>query len=360
MEPSGPIPFALREPGAAPAACSPRLTAPVLARRHADPSGPDLVPSRDNVELALALRELASMNGDLERIENNFRALMEALEEGLVLLDARGRVTVANRTAIRLLGASEAAVQDWIWSHAQYGGAQAMHPALDTLLDGKTRSRIALESTIPGRGRRWLAVNARAVADPSGGLAGVVCSFSDVTGTKSQEIELEQLATVDPLTGAFNRRYLDQRLAAEISRARRSRHALALGLADLDHLKSVNDRHGHPGGDRALQVFTAVLRETLRLEDIVARLGGDEFCMIFPATGAHAAAVGVERALAKLRVTDISGAAGPFRISGTFGLAELKSGAGAAELLSEADAALYAAKAAGRGRVAIHADADGG
>jgi len=358
MERIGPIPSAVRQPGIAlarPPGPS-RLAATVLARVHADLSDPALVPGRDNIELALALRELASMNTDLERIENNFRALMEALEEGLVLLDGRGRVTVANRNATRLLGGGEAAVQDWIWSHAQYRGAQAMHPALETLLDGKTRSGVALRWTPPGGGQRWLAVNTRTVAEPAGGLAGVVCSFTDVTGSKSQEIELEKLATIDPLTGAFNRRYLDQRLAAEISRARRFGHPLALGLADLDRFKSVNDRHGHPGGDRALQLFASVLREALRLEDVVARLGGDEFCMIFPATGARAAAVGVERALARLRTADIDGAGGPFRISGTFGIAELRPGAGAAELLSEADAALYAAKAAGGARLAIHAD----
>jgi len=307
--------------------------------------------AQPNVELILAIRELTRVTADLERVESDFRGLMDALEEGVVMLDAKGRVMALNGSAVRLLGAAASAVPEWVWGQPATT-AHGMHPAVETLLDGKPRSGVALKA--PGDGARWLAVSTRATRSAAGEVSGVVCSFSDVTERRMREETLEKLATVDPLTGAFNRRYVEDRLEAEISRARRSRHPLAFALADLDHFKGINDRHGHAGGDRALQAFATTLRETLRLEDVVARLGGDEFCMLFPGTGAQAAAVALERVLARLRATDIAAAGATFRISATFGVAELKPGTGRAEFMAEADAALYLAKEAGRGRVAVH------
>jgi diguanylate cyclase (GGDEF)-like protein/PAS domain S-box-containing protein len=312
-----------------------------------------LDPARDNVELALALRELARTKTELERVERCWGALTEALEEGVILLDERGRVIAVNRSAAAFFG-DEAAVRRWIWEYADEAGTtspNAVHPAMATLLDGNPRS--SMETTVgTGADMRWLTLNTRAVLDPeTRGVATVVCSFADITARKRRQDDLERQATVDPLTGAFNRRYFDSRLAAETSRARRFRQPLALALADLDHFKGVNDRHGHAAGDRALAIFVKILAQTLRTEDVIARIGGDEFCMLFPGTPARAATIALERVLARLRMTDIEGDTGAFQVSGTFGIVDLAPGMSAAELIAQADAALYAAKAAGRGRV---------
>ncbi len=320
------------------------------------PSERALDPAQDNIELAFAVRELARTRGDLERVERCWRALTEALEEGVVLLDERGRVIALNHSAAALLG-SEADVRRWIWGDAAEAAGTALHPihpAMSTLLDGNPRSSVEMTVQTPAGETRWLALSTRAVLDPdSRSVATVVCSFADITSRKRRHDELERQATVDPLTGAFNRRYFDGRLAAEVSRARRFRQPLAIALADLDHFKGVNDRQGHAGGDRALIAFVGALARTLRTEDVIARVGGDEFCMLFPGTSARAATIALERVLARLRETDIEGDSGRFRISGTFGLAELGAAMGPAELMAEADAALYAAKAAGRGRVVV-------
>jgi diguanylate cyclase (GGDEF)-like protein len=101
--------------------------------------------------------------------------------------------------------------------------------------------------------------------------------------------QLERLSREDALTGLANRRSWDETLAHEFERARRHDSGLAVLLCDVDHLKEINDRHGHATGDRVLKVAAEVLRERVRMGDLPARLGGDEFGVICPDTGIAAA-----------------------------------------------------------------------
>jgi diguanylate cyclase (GGDEF)-like protein len=97
---------------------------------------------------------------------------------------------------------------------------------------------------------------------------------------------LWQVAHQDPLTGLWNRRYADERLAEEVSRSKReSSYRFSVVVVDVDNLKRINDQVGHAAGDQALRWVAAFLREGLRLHDICARLGGDEFLLILPANG---------------------------------------------------------------------------
>jgi len=315
-------------------------------------------PHRDNVELALAVRELARVAGVLQQVESRFRLLIEGVEDGVLILDATGRIEACNASALRIVGGDESALRGWLGGEAQPDAAglpdRAQHPAMAALRDGEERIGVEMAHPAFADRDRWLTVSARPVRDPqTNAIRSVVCSFADITARRTRHADLERQVTVDPLTGVFNRRYLEVRLDAEVNRARRSRLPLTLALADVDHFKQVNDRHGHGGGDRALRVFADALRETLRTEDVVARVGGDEFGMLFPGTHAAPAALALERVLDRLRTADIEGDAARFRISGTFGVSALAPGQTSGELLASADAALYAAKSAGRGRVVI-------
>jgi diguanylate cyclase (GGDEF)-like protein/PAS domain S-box-containing protein len=319
------------------------------------PDLPSPDPDRDNVELALALRELARTRRALDRLERRHRVLIEGLEDGVLVLDEAGRLEAMNDGATRLLGGSDAFVRRWIWADPEPGGAgEAVHPAVEALLDARPRLAVPMRIAMTDGSERWLSVSARPVLDPTTQrVQSVVCSFTDVTQRRTREADLERQATVDALTGVYNRRYLEDRLIAEVSRARRTRQPLALAIADLDRFKSINDAHGHGGGDAALRCFARVMREAVRTEDIVARLGGDEFCMVFPGTSALAARAALERVIAQLAETPVVHGAASFRVSGTFGVADLKAGVDSLTLMARADAALYAAKAAGRGCVRI-------
>ncbi len=161
---------------------------------------------------------------------------------------------------------------------------------------------------------------------------------------------ITEISLTDPLTGLANRRHAGTRLEAAVSHAERHARPLAVVLADLDHFKRVNDRHGHHGGDRALVAFAAVLRECSRREDVIARHGGEEFLVVMPETTAAAARDYAERVRRAYRTARPLGP--EVALSASFGVAERRPGEDGESLLRRADRALYRAKRAGRDRVA--------
>lgn len=173
-----------------------------------------------------------------------------------------------------------------------------------------------------------------------------------------RETQLRELARTDPLTGLANLRAFRARLEEEVKRARRYRTPLACVMVDMDHLKPINDELGHAAGDIAIGAVAEVIRHELRETDFGARYGGDEFVMLLPHTTADEACVLAERLCARLRNAEIEVSGRRLPITASFGIAALSDESlddpGEA-LVRRADAALYAAKRAGRGRVASHA-----
>lgn len=160
---------------------------------------------------------------------------------------------------------------------------------------------------------------------------------------------LEREVIVDPLTGVYNRRFLDDQLPREIALAARSRADLSLLVADIDLFKTVNDTHGHAVGDHVLAVAAARLGAGVRDTDILVRYGGEEFVVIAPGTDAATAGLLAERLCARIALSPVrcpGGATVPITVS--IGAATLRAGETAGDIFRRADAALYAAKRAGR------------
>ena len=166
---------------------------------------------------------------------------------------------------------------------------------------------------------------------------------------KQREVRMVEAALTDVLTGVGNRRKLEQALAAEIARARRSGDALSAIMADIDHFKRVNDEFGHGGGDKVLAAFGAMLLAQTRPTDVVARFGGEEFVLLLPHTELAQAAAKAEQIRTAL-AAQIT-APMPRAVTVSFGVAQLADGEDAASFIGRADAALYAAKEGGRNRV---------
>jgi diguanylate cyclase (GGDEF)-like protein len=163
---------------------------------------------------------------------------------------------------------------------------------------------------------------------------------------------VEQQALVDPLTGLGNRRSLEESLAEEVSRAQRFHGDVCLVLADLDRFKAINDRYGHPTGDRALRAFAQTLKDVVRDVDSAGRWGGEEFALILPGTGEAGGVALAERirealAACEIRATD----GGLVRLTASFGVAAYPESRDPAALVAAADQALYWAKRDGRDRV---------
>ncbi|MBJ93884.1 MAG: hypothetical protein CMP23_05335 [Rickettsiales bacterium] len=172
---------------------------------------------------------------------------------------------------------------------------------------------------------------------------------------QSAVAQLEQLARTDALTGLDNHRAFQEALAFEIDRAQRTGSPLSLMMIDVDHFKSYNDTHGHPGGDRVLRTVGKLLRNQLRSIDRVARYGGEEFVVLLLETDAiQAELVGEKLRIAiekeKFAGEEVSQPGGRLTISA--GLASFPRQATTGEaLLDLADAALYRAKHGGRNQV---------
>jgi two-component system, cell cycle response regulator len=173
---------------------------------------------------------------------------------------------------------------------------------------------------------------------------------------KASNAQLEEQATTDEKTGLANYRVFGQKLREEFLRAERYGTALSLVMLDLDDFKRVNDRFGHPAGDRVLREFAILVRGGARATDVPARYGGEEFAMILPHTEGERAERVAERLRAAVADFTFLDPEHRIRVTVSAGVATYPStaGIGSAEaLVAAADRALYAAKKAGKNRVVV-------
>jgi diguanylate cyclase (GGDEF)-like protein len=163
---------------------------------------------------------------------------------------------------------------------------------------------------------------------------------------------LRHQATRDPLTGAYNRRFMMEALERELLRARRAGRSVGLLMLDVDHFKQFNDAFGHQAGDEVLKVVVQQIRESVRAEDYVCRYGGEEFAVLLPEADTQAACERAEQLRRLVEAATRGREGGAVTVS--VGVAASPGhGTSSAELISRADAALYAAKRAGRNRIQL-------
>ena len=166
-----------------------------------------------------------------------------------------------------------------------------------------------------------------------------------------------ELAVTDPLTGLFNRRYLETHIAALAEQARSTGRPLSVLVVDIDYFKSVNDTYGHPAGDTVLREFAQRLRRNTRGIDLICRMGGEEFTVVMPDTSIQRARQVGERVCSCIAAESFRiNPATQLHVTASVGLATLEHpGESMDALLKRADQALYAAKREGRNRVVADA-----
>jgi diguanylate cyclase (GGDEF)-like protein len=323
-----------------------------------------------------ALQHLDPSSVVPERVQGAF----DAMAEGVVVLDLRGRVMVSNK-AFRGLHPELATVA----TGSNLGSlpllAQSLpddatlHPWARAMAERSPNAGTALEAG-HGDDKRQLVLNAAPIADAGGAVRGCMVTVSDMTAlhranealreamsalaTSKQEVEeknleLERLATRDPLTGALNRRAFQAAFDAALRDARLGGRELACMMVDIDHFKTINDTHGHGIGDRVIQEVARKLQDSVRGTDLLCRWGGEEFCVVVGGLGSGESADFAERVRMRIErecgaaVREVSG----LRVTVSVGLDMLSPAAEVASILIEhADQALYRAKRAGRNRIA--------
>jgi diguanylate cyclase (GGDEF)-like protein/PAS domain S-box-containing protein len=300
--------------------------------------------------------ERARIDQALRASEARFRLLSETAADVVILLDAAGVVRYASPSSKELLGFTpEQLVGRSARSLVHPDDARRLPVDAPALLSG-------LPFVSEGRLVRadgssvWVANSTSAVLDPvTGRPIEFRTSVRDITERKRLEAELERQALHDPLTGLANRILL-QRCLAQATSPDREAPDVAVLLLDLDGFKNVNDTYGHAIGDDVLRIVASRLSALSRPTDTLARTGGDEFVVLCPATDIDGAT--------RIATRIIAAVSEPIRLAGesvmlgaSVGVAH--HGAGAANpdvLLLEADAAMYTAKRAGRGRLAVADD----
>jgi diguanylate cyclase (GGDEF)-like protein len=168
-----------------------------------------------------------------------------------------------------------------------------------------------------------------------------------------------EMSVRDGLTGVFNRRYFEDRLASEFAFAIRHKSSLCVLLCDVDHFKRINDRLGHPAGDMVLRQIAAELRTGVRTEDVLARYGGEEFAVLGRGIDVLGARQFAERVRLMAERAHIVWEGEHVPVTVSIGLSHLQGGEvvdSAERLVAAADAALYAAKRGGRNRVEFAGD----
>jgi len=175
----------------------------------------------------------------------------------------------------------------------------------------------------------------------------------EVTESRRLQAEYRRHASVDALTGLYNRRWLAEMLPRQVERARGSGEDLTVVMVDVDHFKRFNDTYGHAAGDYVLFAVGKQLQRSFRPTDLVARYGGEEFTVILPRTAGVHGCVAAERVLRAVADAGLVLDDGTeVRVTVSMGVASLAPGQTAHDLIQAADRGLYQAKGAGRNRVA--------
>ena len=292
--------------------------------------------------------------------------LVENMTDGMLVLDQNNRIMDINLSgAFTLRIKGETPIGKPV--------EQALSHLPDTIFRFIEIQEGQSELMFPGPSPEFYDVYITPICNQGGEFIGRLISFRDITRQKEIEMELRnanqrlqfQLAEIenlqdqlreqairDPLTGLYNRRYLNDALERELHRAKREHIPLCLVLIDLDHFKQCNDTYGHPAGDIVLQALADLLRETTRQEDIVCRYGGEEFLVVLPGISPETAYQRADFWRQKFEKLCIS-------LNGTQICTTFSAGVACypvdgemiALLMKSADDALYKAKQTGRNRV---------
>jgi diguanylate cyclase (GGDEF)-like protein/PAS domain S-box-containing protein len=294
-------------------------------------------------------------SGDPREARDRARAILKAVDAAYVLsLD--GEILEVSDALCRLMGyvPEELVGLKLPWPFWPPEGMQAALNIRDTMLARGFQAGPSEAFEVPlmhRDGTRFVGeVHLAPALLADGTVLGWVSTVRDVSQRKDYEVELERLATQDPLTGLANRRLFEQRLDEEIADAIRHQRPLAVAILDLDHFKMVNDRHGHPAGDDVLKQVARRLGAVLRKGDLLARVGGEEFGWILPEIYAEGAFVAAERARQAISAEPFS-PAGEVTIS--IGVALRGDISEPPLLYQHADEALYRAKHEGRNRTIV-------
>lgn len=286
---------------------------------------------------------------DLFREAQQFQSYIEHAGILFLVLDRNGRVTLINRKGAEILGYPKEEIlgKDWFTNFLPEDVQQEMKAYfLRLLTKACSQEEVYCENPVKTRsGIRIMRWHNTVLCDEKGEAIGILSSAEDVTEEKIREIQLAHFASIDGLTGVYNKRTGYEILERELSIALLKRSPVVVAFVDVDNLKMVNDTFGHLEGDTYLKTVAQALKESIRGSDTVFRFGGDEFVLVLPQCTEKEALKIFERIEEKLKLCG-QGLGKAYPMSVSFGLAlfDPEHPLPPEELIARADSNMYAMK----------------
>ena len=326
--------------------------------------------------LALMLRTLRQIDPS-SVVPERVNAAFDSLAEGVVILDDNEHVVLANKAFSEIVKRPVESLfgiklSELGWRPEDDAFGPEYFPWITAFSANVNRVNDRLVLDIQNDTRTML-VNSAPILDGNQIPQGMLLTFDDVTELEHQKLKLQNtvsnlevsrkeiqrqnkelfyLATRDPLTGSYNRRFFYEQFDVLFSQAQEENKSLCCIMVDIDHFKKVNDNHGHDVGDEVIKMLAQVLESSTREEDVVGRYGGEEFCIVLPGLHIDEAISVAERIRLQIYRESHKVLPNDRRITASLGVATLADGsASQSELNKQADQALYAAKNAGRNQV---------
>jgi diguanylate cyclase (GGDEF)-like protein len=278
-------------------------------------------------------------------------SLADGLEEGVVVIDATGKIVLVSEPMAAIFGMSRGQIMDLTPDQLveTIGAAIDVQPELvreGRLLPSPDMPLVGEEFEIVRPSRSVIRWVARWVSEPE---PAQILVATDITAQVDLTSAYQRLAMTDGLTGLANRRYAEQTMRREVARSQRYGSHTALAILDVDHFKRINDNHGHATGDEVLISVARTVSGSVRESDFAARWGGEEFLLLMPNTDLAGGTICCERVRSAVAG---SVACGGKPVTVSIGLVVHKVGEAVDATLARADTKLYEAKHGGRNRLA--------
>ena len=313
-------------------------------------------------------------------IPDKVKSTLDLLAEGVVLIDTKDNIVLANLAFADKLGVEPGVLigkplSALKWRSPGSNDAIEVLPWVTAMKEGKAQTDFPLSLAVEDDKVLVFAANSSPILDSNFNLRGAMATFNDETALQEangvllemmdklrksqdevnkQNTELKRLATRDSMTNCLNRRSFFERMEKAFTLAKSEKNPLACVMVDIDHFKKINDEHGHGVGDKVLKMVAKLLESKVGNKDSICRYGGEEFCVLLPGKGLDKAIELAQEVRGTIESYATMGieTKGPLTVTASLGVSAIEQGASSHGILvDQADKALYHAKEMGRNRV---------
>ncbi|GMQ76569.1 MAG: hypothetical protein BMS9Abin01_1851 [Gammaproteobacteria bacterium] len=313
-------------------------------------------------------------------IPDKVKSTLDLLAEGVVLIDTKDNIVLANLSFADKLGVEPGVLVGKPLSALRWrspGSNEAIEqlPWVTAMKDGKSQTDFPLSLTLEDDKVLVFAANSSPILDSNFNLRGAMATLNDETALQEangvllemmdklrksqdevnkQNTELKRLATRDPMTNCLNRRAFFERMEKAFTLAQSEKNPLGCVMVDIDFFKKINDEHGHGVGDKVLKMVAKLLESKFGNKASICRYGGEEFCVLLPGIGLDKTIEVAQEARATIESYATMGidTQTPLSVTASLGVSAIEQGATTPVMLvDQADKGLYQAKRQGRNRV---------